>query len=135
MPNLRRPLTRGAIYRASLRVIPIASTARGRELVTMRSVRKSSRISSKQSTLDLARALKRYTRMRPENAYVALAKAWPQPVVALVSDVLWSEVKGRTVKEITREIMALMRKARAAHRAVRRAKRRAGGTVSAAKGS
>jgi hypothetical protein len=75
------------------------------------------------SALDLARALKRYTRMRPENAYVALAKEWPQPIVALVSDVLWSEVKGRTAKEITREILALMRKASAAHQAVRAAKR------------
>jgi hypothetical protein len=101
----------------------------------MSSARKSLRISSKQSALDLARALKRYTRMRPENAYVALAKEWPQPVVALVSGVLWSEVKGRTAKQITREIMALMRKARAAHRAVTHAKRRAGITVSAAKGS
>jgi len=62
--------------------------------------------------------------MRPENAYTALAREWPQPVVALVSDVLWSEVKGRTAKEITREIVALMRKARAAHAAVARAKRR-----------
>ena len=76
------------------------------------------------SALDLARALKRYTRMRPENAYVALAKEWPQPIVALVSDVLWSEVKGRNAKEITREILALMRKARAAHAAVATVKRR-----------
>lgn len=74
------------------------------------------------TALDLARALRRYTRMRPENAYVALAREWPQPVVALVSGVLWSE--GRTAREITREIMALMRKARDAHRAVDRAKRR-----------
>jgi len=78
------------------------------------------------SALDLARALKRYTRMRPENAYVALAKEWPQPIVALVSDVLWSEVKGRTAAEITCEILALMRKARAAHAAVMKAKRRGG---------
>jgi hypothetical protein len=70
------------------------------------------------SALDLARALKRYTRMRPENAYVALARDWPQPIVALVSDVLWSEVKGRTAKEITCEILALMRKADAAHKTV-----------------
>ncbi len=62
--------------------------------------------------------------MRPENAYGALAREWPQPVVALVSDVLWSEVKGRTAKEITREIMALMQKAREAHAAVTKAKRR-----------
>jgi hypothetical protein len=92
----------------------------------MTPARKSSRIPRHRSALDLARALKRYTRMRPENAYVALAKEWPQPVVALVSDVMWSEVKGRTVKEITREIMALMRKARAAHVAVAQARRRAG---------
>jgi len=70
------------------------------------------------SALDLARGLKRYTRMRPENAYVALAREWPQPIVALVSDVLWSEVKGRTAAEITCEILALMRKADAAHKAV-----------------
>ena len=76
------------------------------------------------TALDLARALKRYTRMRPENAYVALAREWPQPIVALVSDVLWSEVKGPTAKEITREILALMRKARAAHEAVTAVKRR-----------
>jgi hypothetical protein len=76
------------------------------------------------TALDLARALKRYTRMRPENAYVALAKEWPPPIVAIVSDVLWSEVKGRTAKEITREIVALMRKADTAHRTVAEVKRR-----------
>jgi hypothetical protein len=76
------------------------------------------------TALDLARALKRYTRMRPENAYVALAREWPRPIVAIVSEVLWSEVKGRTAKEITGEILALMRKARAAHDAVAAVKRR-----------
>lgn len=76
------------------------------------------------SALDLARALKRYTRMRPENAYVALAQEWPQPIVALVSDVLWSEVKGRTAKEITREIMAFLHEAETAHAAVEKVKRR-----------
>jgi hypothetical protein len=75
------------------------------------------------SALDLARALKRYTRMRPENAYVALAKEWPAAIVALVSDVLWAKVKGRTVKQIAREIVALMEKARAAHAAVAAARR------------
>ncbi len=75
------------------------------------------------TALDLARALRRYTRMRPENAYVALAREWPQPIVALVSDVLWSEVKGRTAGEITREIVALMHKAREARLAVEKVKR------------
>lgn len=63
--------------------------------------------------------------MRPENAYVALAREWPRPIVALISDVLWAEVKGRTVKEITREIAALMRTAQKAHKEVAAAKPRA----------
>ncbi len=71
------------------------------------------------NTLDLARALKRYTRMRPENAYGALAKEWTAAIVAIVSDVLWSNVKGRTAKTITREIVALVKKAQAAHVAMR----------------
>lgn len=76
-----------------------------------------------QNAFDLARALKRYMRMRPDNAYVALAEEWPVAIVALVSDMLWSEVKGRTAKEITREIVSLMRKARHAHKLVAKAKR------------
>lgn len=76
------------------------------------------------SALDLARALKRYNRMKPENAYVALAKEWPTPIVAIVSDLLWSEVKGRTVREIARETAALMRRMKAAHKAVEGVKQR-----------
>lgn len=71
------------------------------------------------SALDLALALKRYGRMKPENAYVALAKEWPQPIVAIISDILWREIPAdRTLKDITRETAAAMRQLKAAHKAV-----------------
>jgi hypothetical protein len=76
------------------------------------------------SALELARALKRYNRMRADNAYVALAKEWPVEIVALLEPVMWGKVKSRTVMDITRETKALMDKAARAYVAVQKVKRR-----------
>jgi hypothetical protein len=62
-------------------------------------------------------------RMKPENTYVAPANEWPQPIVALVSALMWSEVTGRAVKEIPQEIISLMQRARKAHEAVTSARK------------
>src|ERR1700733_1285585 len=74
------------------------------------------------SALELARALKRYNRMRPEKAYVALNKEWPLKIAALMEPIMWGKVDGRTVMDIARETKALMDKARRAYVAVQKAK-------------
>jgi hypothetical protein len=77
------------------------------------------------SALELARALKRYNRMRPEKAYAALNKEWPPKIAALIEPVMWGKVEldGRTVLDIARETKALMDKAARAYVAVQKAKR------------
>ena len=78
---------------------------------------------TKSSALDLALALKRYNRMKPENAYVALAKEWPQPIVAIISDLMWREIPAnRTLKAINRETAATFHQLKAAHKAVKAVK-------------
>lgn len=75
------------------------------------------------SALELARALKRYNRMRPEKAYIALNKEWPLTIAALIEPIMWGKVNGRTVMDIARQTKALMDKAARAHVAVQKAKR------------
>ncbi len=74
------------------------------------------------TALALALALKRYNRMKAENAYTALWKEWPAEIAAAVEGVMWSKIKSRTVKDIARETAALMEKARQASRSVHRVK-------------
>jgi hypothetical protein len=76
------------------------------------------------SALELARALKRYNRMRPEKAYVALNREWPPKIAAMIEPVMWGKVEldGRSVMDIARETKALMDKAARAYVAVQKAK-------------
>jgi len=75
------------------------------------------------TALELARALKRYNRMRPEKAYVALGEEWPLKIVRLVEPIMWAKVKGRTVMDIAHETKSLMDKAARAYAAVQKVKR------------
>jgi hypothetical protein len=46
---------------------------------------------TKRTALALARALERYSRMKPEEAREALAEEWPREIAALVDPILSGE--------------------------------------------
>jgi hypothetical protein len=80
---------------------------------------------AQRTALDPALAIQPYHRMKdPAAAFTALHEEWPEQIAAIVTKVMWSAVKMRTVKQIARDTVALMKKAEAAHKAVEKAKRR-----------
>jgi len=84
----------------------------------------------KRTALDLTHALKRYKRMKPENAYTALWKEWPANIAAAVEGVMWSKIKSRNIEDIAQETAMLMQKAGTAYTRIQAAKRRLSGQQS-----